>query len=159
MRKNISEKTCLFYVSDYHFEMIGLLNINKEMKENKKVIVLTENNLEETVENLLSKIILKEEEKDKLKNINWTNDEEEKFKQLKTAIKNNDKISIYVKGSEKYIEEQNKKIEEITTKNEIKEKISITDCYNFYEIEKKSKEIVKKYKSNLVTNKKILIKK
>ena len=48
MLKNESKKAYMFYVSDYHFEMIGLLNIKKELKENKKIIIFTQNNLEET---------------------------------------------------------------------------------------------------------------
>ena len=39
------EKICLFFASDYHFEMISLPYINKKLDESKEVIVLTENNL------------------------------------------------------------------------------------------------------------------
>ena len=35
------EKICAFYASDYHFEMISLPYINKQIEENKQVIVLT----------------------------------------------------------------------------------------------------------------------
>ena len=51
MNKNqkTKEKTCAFYASDYHFEMISLPYINKKLDESKEVIVLTENNLKETI--------------------------------------------------------------------------------------------------------------
>ena len=54
MNKNqkTKEKTCAFYVSDYHFEMISLPYINKKLDESKEVIVLTENNLKETIKTL-----------------------------------------------------------------------------------------------------------
>ena len=38
------EKICAFYASDYHFEMISLPYINKQIEEDKQVIILTENN-------------------------------------------------------------------------------------------------------------------
>ena len=43
------EKTCAFYASDYHFEMISLPFIEKNIEENKEIIILTENNLEDTI--------------------------------------------------------------------------------------------------------------
>ncbi len=45
--KESKEKICSFYASDYHFEMIILPYIEKNLEKNKKIIILTENNLEE----------------------------------------------------------------------------------------------------------------
>ena len=59
------EKTCAFFASDYHFEMISLPYIEKELEKNKKIIILTENDLENTIKNLISKINLNEEKKKK----------------------------------------------------------------------------------------------
>ncbi len=155
MEENKSKKTYMFYVSDYHFEMIGLLNISKELKEDKKVIVITENNLENSIETLLSKINIKEEEKNKIKQIDWSNCEEPKYKKIEEAINNDDKISIYIKGKEEYIKNQNKKIQNLTKDNN---KVSIIDCYDFMEIEGKSEEIANNYEEVLITDKKIKIK-
>ena len=94
MKENKSKKTYMFYVSDYHFEMIGLLNIKKELKAGKKVI---------------SKITMKEEEKEKLKNINWKNEDNVKYKEISEALDKNQEISVYIKGNEKYIKEQNER--------------------------------------------------
>ena len=62
MRKNqlTKEKTCAFYASDYHFEMISLPYIEKNLEDNKDIIVLTENSLEDTMRTLISNINLKE---------------------------------------------------------------------------------------------------
>ena len=154
MEENKSKKSYMFYVSDYHFEMIGLLNINKELKQNKKVIILTQNNLEQTVEEVLSKINIKEEEKQKIEEINWNKGDNSKYKEIKTALANELPISIYIKGDEKYIQKQNREIEKILN---MKKDISITDCYNFYEIAEKSGEIIRKYDHALVTNEKIKV--
>lgn len=68
MNKNqeTKEKICAFYASDYHFEMISLPYIEKNIEENKKIVILTENNLEETIKTLISKTNLKEEKKKKI---------------------------------------------------------------------------------------------
>ena len=71
--ENTKEKICAFYASDYHFEMISLPYINKKMEENNDVVILTENDLEETMQTFLSKINLKEEKKEKILKLNWKN--------------------------------------------------------------------------------------
>ena len=65
MSKNqkTKEKLCTFYASDYHFEMISLPYIDKRIDDNSEIIILTENNLENTIKTLLSKMNLKEQKK------------------------------------------------------------------------------------------------
>ena len=61
MNKNqeTKEKICAFYASDYHFEMISLPYIEKNLEESKEILILTENNLDDTIRNLISKMNLK----------------------------------------------------------------------------------------------------
>ncbi len=155
MERNESRRAYMFYASDYHFEMIGLLNINKEIKENKKIVILTENNLQESIETVLSKVNLKEDEKNKIKQINWTDKgKEAELKNAVLNIKENQKLSIYIKGTEKFIKEQNQKIENLIKTNNCEvayKNISITDCYNFIEISDNSKEIANKYSNKINT--------
>ena len=68
MSKNLKtkEKTCSIYASDYHFEMIILPYIEKNIEENKEIIIFTENNLEETINTLVSKTNLKDDKKKKI---------------------------------------------------------------------------------------------
>ena len=61
-----NKKMCEFYVSDYHFEMISLPYIVKNLESKRKVIILTENNLEKSIKTLVSKMILKEEKKNEI---------------------------------------------------------------------------------------------
>ena len=152
MKKNESKRAYMFYVSDYHFEMIGLLNIKKELKEDRKVIVLTQDDLEESVETVISKINIKDEEKNKIKKINWINEDTSKYEDIQRAAVDDEKISIYIKGDEKYIKKQNDIISKLLKpENEV----SITDCYNFYEVAEKSGEIIRKYDEALVTDRKM----
>ncbi len=150
MNKNqlTKEKTCALYASDYHFEMISLPYINKKIEENKEVIVLTENNLEETMKKLLSNMNLKEETKEKIFKINWKNDDLNKFKKIKNDIEQNKKMVIFIKGKENYIKNINKNIEKWTAKSN---QVKIIDCYDMEEISYKLDEIIDTYKNMLNT--------
>ena len=159
MKDYKSEKSCMIYVSDYHFEMIGLLNIRKDLKENKKVIILTQNNLTKTAKTVISKINLKDEERETLENLDWTNN----IDKISKDVLDNGNISIYIKGNEDFIRNQNDRIKKIlfeskevalneNSENYETRKISIVDCYNYFEIEGKANELSNKYKKKLTTS-------
>ena len=146
--ENTKEKICAFYASDYHFEMISLPYINKKMEENNDVIILTENDLEETMQTLLSKINLKEEKKEKILKLNWKNNNLEKINKLKEKINEKKNLIIFIKGKESYINYTNRKIGKwIPEKKEVK----IVDCYNIEEVGENLEEIVSKYQKILRT--------
>lgn len=142
------EKNCLFFASDYHFEMISLPYINKSIKNNKEVIVISENNLENTINKLLLQVNLEDDEKDKILKIDWRNNDFDKFKEIKEADKEKRNTIVFIKGKENYIKNVNKNLE-----NWIKDdnKIEIIDCYDINEIEENVEEIAKKYNNILVT--------
>lgn len=140
------QNSCAFYASDYHLEMIMLPYINKNLKENKSIYVFTQNNLEETINTLVEKVNLKKDNKEKILNINWKNEDENKYNKLVTDKK--EKI-IFIKGNEKYIEKVNKNLEQVKKYQEIK----VIDCYDLLEIGDNAKSISKKYKNILTTDK------
>ncbi len=142
------EKLCLFFASDYHFEMISLPYINESLKKNENVIIMTENNLDSSVDKVLSRINLNEEEKNKLTKINWKNDDLNKFKELKNANKDGKDTLIFVKGRENYIDNMNKNIQNWTNDTDIK----IVDCYDINEIQDDVSSIAKKYDRILSTS-------
>lgn len=146
--QNTKEKSCVFYVSDYHFEMISLPYISKKLEEEKEVIILTENDLEDTVKTLTLKINLKEDKKRKLLNINWKNNNENKLNELKKCINEEKNIEIFIKGNNKYIEETNKKIEKYI---EEYNKIKIIDCYDIGKIDGYLVDIAQKYNNVIGT--------
>lgn len=125
------EKTCCFYVSEFHLEMILVPYINEKINEN--ITILTEKKLRETLEILISKINLKEENKEKILKLGW--DGEEKIKENSNII---------IIGSKEFIKNKN---EEIKNKNAI----SVLDCYDFEEEKNDINNIVKQYKNNLNT--------
>ncbi len=143
------EKSCAFYASDYHFEMISLPYISKSMDENKEIIILTENNLKDTVNTLISKMNLKEEKQKKILSLDWNNDDLKKFKEISKKTKEDADMVIFIKGKQNYIKNVNKNIEKwvITDKH-----VKIIDCYEFFEVEEKIDEIAKEYDKVLGTS-------
>ncbi|MCI9435351.1 MAG: hypothetical protein HFI86_08825 [Bacilli bacterium] len=152
MNKNqkTKEKVCTFFASDYHFEMISLPYINKKIENNKEVIILTENNLENTIKDLISKMNLKESNRNKILNIDWKNDNLNKFKKIKSDIENDKEIVIFIKGKENYIKNINKNIEKWV---ENSSSTKIIDCYDIEEVGENLDIIMDKYSKILQNNK------
>ena len=142
------EKMCLFFASDYHFEMISLPYISKNLDKNKKVVMITENNLEETVEKVLERTNLASEQKDKIIKIDWKNDDLNKFREIKSAKDDNKETVIFVKGKENYINNMNKNIENWVNINGVE----IINCYDINEVKEDVSSIVKKYNKILSTS-------
>jgi hypothetical protein len=157
MNKNqkTKEKTCAFYASDYHFEMISLPYINKKLDESKEVIVLTENNLKETIKTLVSKINLNEDKKEAILKIDWENNDLNKFKKINEDIKSKKDMVIFVKGKENYIKNINENIEKWTEKSK---NVEVIDCYDMEEISQDMDNIMDQYKFTLKTTGKNIIK-
>ena len=141
------EKLCLFFASDYHFEMISLPYINENLKKDNNVIIMTEYDLNGTVDKLLSNINIPKEEKDKITKIDWKNDDVSKFKEIKSANENGKETVIFVKGKENYIDSVNKNIENWINNNATQ----IIDCYDINEVYEDVSCIVKKYSKVLST--------
>lgn len=125
------EKTCCFYVSEFHLEMILIPYINEKIEEN--ITILTQKKLRETLEILISKMNLKKEDKEKILNLGWDGEKE---------VKENSNIIII--GSKEYIQNKN---EEIENKNAM----SVLDCYDFEEEKDNMNEIMNKYSATLNT--------
>lgn len=148
MNKNYEtkEKICAFYASDYHFEMMSLQYIDKNIDNNKEVIVLTQNNLEDTIETLISKVNIKDIKKEKLLNLNWKNDDSNKFKKIEQNSKINKEMVILIKGNVNYIKNIHENIKQYEDENS---RIKIVDCYDIQEIGENIDLIMNKYKKVL----------
>lgn len=137
------ERTCLFCASDYHLEMI-LLPYIKDRLDKYNFLIFTENNLEESINFLLTKVNLDEKDKEKIKNLNWKNTDEIKFKQLEK----NKNLHIIINGCFSYIKYINNRIKEFRNKE-----LEIVDCYHVGDSDVDILEISKKYNSVLNTQK------
>lgn len=142
------EKLCLFFASDYHFEMISLPYISENLKKDKNIIMMTENNLDKTVDELLSKTNLSEEDKEQIFKIDWKNNDLNKFRQIKNANEEGKETIIFVKGKENYIDSINKNIENWIDIKDMK----VIDCYDINEVHKDVSDIARKYNKVLSTS-------
>ena len=149
MINKTKEKTCAFYASDYHFEMISLPFIERNLDSNKEIIILTENDLEDTVKVLISKINLREEKKKNLSKINWNHNDLLKFKQIKRNVENNKNTIVFIKGKENYIKNINENIEKWVQNNS---NIKVIDCYDINEIDSNLSTVMSKYQNILNTS-------
>ncbi len=142
------EKMCLFFASDYHFEMISMPYISENLKNNKKVVIVTENNLDDSVQKFLSNVNLDEEQKSKIMNINWNNNDVDKFKEIKESDKGDNDLIIFVKGKENYIDNINSNICNWLANKEAK----VIDCYDINEVYEDVNNIAQKYDKILSTS-------
>ena len=141
-------KTCLFFASDYHFEMITLPYISKKLKENKNVIVMAENNLEETIKKLLENVNLKNESKEDLEKIDWNSNNSNKFMEIKKLNEEKKDVIVFIKGKEDYIKNVNNNIKGLINSS----KTEIINCYDINEIQEDLNYIVSKYDNILSTS-------
>ena len=130
--KDTKEKICAFYASDYHFEMMSLPYINKKLESNDEVVILTENNLDETVKTLLTKTNFKEDRKKKILSLNWKNNDQEKLELIKNSIDASNKIVVFVKGNKDYIRIMNDSLDRFIPQNS--SDVKVIDCYNVDEV-------------------------
>ena len=133
--ENKIEKLCCFYVSDFHLEMILLPYINNKLDEN--IIIKTEKDLRDTVETLVSKMNLNDENKEKILSLGWN---------VKEYKKIENKSNIIIIGNQKYIDDMNGQIK----KDEIKD-VTIVDCYNFEDTKDEMETIISNYSKSLNT--------
>lgn len=149
MSKNTKEKICAFYASDYHFEMMSLPYIDKRMENEDEIIILTENNLEETMKTFLTKINFKENKKEKILKLNWKNDDLAKFKEIKEKTNQEKDMVIFIKGKENYIHNVNQNIEKWIPKEKY---VKIIDCYEIEEIGERLDNVMDQYQKVLGTS-------
>lgn len=141
------KKVCSFCVSDLHLITMLLPYLNKRISEKEKFITILEKDLTEQVKLLLSRLTLKNEDREDLLNINWNNNELNKNgvieREISEAYSNTDKLSIIVNGSKEYIEGINKTIEKSLEDKDIHTRIKVINCYDITELNDDIKGILK----------------
>lgn len=139
MKENSStQKVCSFYVSNMHFATMILPFANKQEEEKRKIVTFFENDFTTNIELVLSRIIISEERKKELLNINWKNTDIIKYinieKILKTQLNKNNENIIIVNGNTDYINNVNECIERYLEKNSKKIDVKNIKIINFYEV-------------------------
>ena len=109
---------------------------------------MTENDLNGTVDKLLSRVNLNKEEKNRITKIDWKNNDVSKFKEIKNANENGEKIIVFIKGKENYINSINENIKNWVNNGKVK----VVDCYDINEVYKNVSSIAKNYNKVLSTS-------
>ena len=148
--KECSEKLCCFYVSNAHLVTMLIPYLSRKIKEGNNFIIFTQNNLENEVEMLLSKINIKEEEKQKIRNINWKKSLYQE-NVIKEKLENNiENLYIIINGDNEYVEKINEKVERINEKNQ--KNVTIIDCYEVLQVNQEINKILNNHDKILNTS-------
>lgn len=131
VQSNELKKTCCFYVSEFHLEMILMPYIREKIEQD--ITIISDKNLKETLDILINKVNLNEEIKQKVQNLGWEGNRK---------IKENSNVIII--GEKSFIENKNK---EINNKNVL----SVLDCYDFEKEKDNIANIIKNYNNSLNT--------
>ena len=151
MNKTNDKKVCSFFVSDYHFEMITLPYIEKEIENNKKIIILTDKDLTPTINVLLERMNLSNEKKSKIRKIDWNINDSEKINQIKNE--NNEDEIIFIKGRKDYVINMRKNVDYCAGNKQIE----CIDCYDLNELGDEVSDIANNYGEVLNTFGKAII--
>ena len=135
-------KKCCLYASDFHLEMI-LLPYIRERIDKKTFIIITQNDLSETIKILLNRVNINKEDRKKILDIDWTEYNGKDF----NYIKESDNIEIIINGNNSFIEELNDRIKSLNNK------INIVNCYNINDKELNINSIKNNYEDFLNTTK------
>lgn len=128
---------CNFYVSEYHLEIMLLPYISKKIDNEENITIITEIDLESTLNVVVERINLDKDKKEKIKKIGWN------IQNIENIIPNTNVILI---GSKKFINEKVFELKERQVEN-----LEIIACYNYNEVKNDMKEIVSKYDGMLNT--------
>ena len=142
-------KVCGFYVSSVHLVTMILPYLRERLNNKIKFETFFEYNLTEILINILDKLIINEDDKQKIININWKNTRIKKYsfieKGLKNLFDNNKENILLISGSQKYIKETNYILDKFFNKNSNKinnKKITIINCYEVTEFDDNIREIL-----------------
>lgn len=148
--RECSEKLCSFYVSNAHLVTMLIPYLSRKIKEGNNFIIFTQNNLENEVEILLSKINIKEEEKQKIRNINWKKSLYQE-NVIKEKLENNiENLYIIINGDNEYVEKINERVERINEKNQ--KNVTIIDCYEVLQVNQEINKILNNHDKILNTS-------
>ena len=145
------KKICSFYVNDWHLTVMLLPYIKQEVENQKRIITFMEQNLEDNVTILLSKLNLQEDIKKQIKAIKWNTNTNLKYTEIEKTLKQGKgETTILVSGKKDYIEKVNKSLEKYG-KNNKKQTIKIINCYEVSNFNKNIKEVLDSHDAILNT--------
>lgn len=137
-RKCVIKKSCSFYISDMHFATMVIPFIKKQTENEANVITFLENNYKNNIELVLERTTIKDEQKKKILNINWSENNTNKYqnieKMLKEKIMQNKENIIIINGKQEYINMINECLEKFLETNISRYENTTIFIMDFYEV-------------------------
>lgn len=137
MNDNI-QKTCGFYVSDFHLVTMLLPHIVTEIEKGTKIYAIMNKNITNEVKQVISRLNINDIVKKKILNINWNKTTNNDFNFIKYYMdeitKEKIEIEIIITGSKAYIDTINRNIEYWMDTNKEKTKDAYVNLINCYEV-------------------------
>ena len=124
-----------FYVNEVHLITMLLPYMERKIHEDCEIYTVLQNSLDKIIKLLLSKLNLKEELKEKIKEIDWNAKTMNDYKNLEKQINNSSKKYIIINGNEKYVREINKMLIKYQ-KNHKENDFILINCYEIVEFNK-----------------------
>ena len=157
LKKN-TEKLCSFYVSEWHLVTMLLPYINQKLNEKANIITILENNIEENIKTLTSKLNLKNEKE--ILAIDWKETQKIEYskivkKLMKFVNQIKDLNIILINGNKTYIDLVNQNVNQFLEKNTNhfkNKKIKIINCYEVTEFNDSIHEILEGHHKILNTS-------
>lgn len=159
-KKNV-RNICNFYASKWHLAVMLLPYLNKQIEKGIKFETILKEDIVENVEELISKLNLKQEIEEKMLNINWSKSEIEKEEQIEEFMNNiiekEKNITIILNGENDEVKNTNEMINKYIQRNikKIKQndiKITIISCFKALDFKENVKEILNNYDYALNTS-------
>ena len=147
------KKVCSFCVSDWHFITMVTPFINQKIKNKEKLLLYTSQNYSLLIKAFLPKLMIENERKQQIADLNWNESKIKKYSQIEENLKeiNDNEITIIIKGDNIYIEKTNNLIEKWAKDNSNK-KITVVNCYDVAEFNQNLEDILKKHDKILNTS-------
>lgn len=126
MRENKIVKACNFYVSEWHLFAALLPYLKEELEKKNEIVIISQDNLEKGIKELVERINIKFEDDKGLKEITWLN--KEFVLEIREDIK---PLNIVIQGTIQFIEEVNNYLK--NNMINIYREVRIIDCYEIYD--------------------------
>lgn len=159
-KKNV-KNICNLYASKWHLAVMLLPYLNKQIEKGIKFETILKEDILENVEELISKLNLKQEKQEKMLNMNWNKSKIENKEQIEefmnNIIKNENNVSIILNGDNNQVKNTNEIINKFIEKNKksIEQnniKITIISCFKALDFKENVKEILNNYDYALNTS-------
>lgn len=150
-------RMCSFYVSNMHLSTMMLPYLANKLGEGNTIYTFLEENLEDEMKLLVSKLNLNEEIKKKITQLNWKKSNLYKYADFEQYMKKEEKktqdLYVLVVGKEEYMERINEQLEKWSEKqNDRKNRINIIDCYEVMQFNDNISNILDKHNKIINTS-------